>query len=98
MHSAPRLSALALSAATALASPFAAVAQEEVASDQQDQATEATPSQAPTPAPDPAPAPAADEERYAAREARDESAADFQGGDGTLVITGTAVGILVVIL
>lgn len=43
-------------------------------------------------------APAIDADRYAAREAQDRSAAEFQGGDSVVILGSTAAVILVVVL
>lgn len=63
----------------------------------------ATPSPASAPAQGPAadptvPAAPADDEQYAAREAKDKSAAEFEGGDATLYIGGGAVTVLLIVL
>ena len=85
MRCAPLLSALLLSVATVLVSPSTASAQP--ASQEEV-----------VPAAAPATAPASDEDRYAEREATDQKAADFKGGDGTLIISGGVVVLLVVLI
>jgi hypothetical protein len=46
----------------------------------------------------PAPAPASDVSDYAAREAQDKQAADFQGGNTVVIMSGTALVVLVLLL
>lgn len=86
-----RLPAMLLLAAVATASPLSARAAV-------DTAPGAAPTSEPASAPASAPAPAGDEDRYAAREAGSQSAAGFQGGDGSLYIGGGAVALLLVVL
>ena len=49
-------------------------------------------------APAPAPAPASDVSSYAAREAQDKQAADFQGGNTVVIMSGTALVALILLL
>lgn len=46
----------------------------------------------------PAPAPASDVSGYAAREAQDKQAADFQGGNTVVIMSGTALVALILLL
>lgn len=46
----------------------------------------------------PAPAPASDVSSYATREAQDKQAADFQGGNTIVIMSGTALVALILVL